>query len=101
MRTMRGRSRCLKPWASAMSTSSTSAPAISTPVGATADHHEAEGPLGDLGPIGVDLFEALEDVVAQPQGVGEPLQRQRVLLGPIDPEVAGRRPGGEHEVVEA
>ena len=53
---------------------------------AAADDHERQGAVVDERPVGVGGLEPLEHVVAQRDGVGERVQRERVLGRAVDAE---------------
>ena len=71
------------------------------PGGAASDDDEGERPPG-VGPLGmgVDVLQPAQDVVAQPTGVGQRVEREAVLRGPGDAEELGRGAAGHDQRVE-
>ena len=83
-----------------MANSSASAPAVSTPVGPPPTTTKVSSPSADRRPVGVGRLEALDDVVPQPHGVGQRVEREAVLGRAGRAEVGDRGAAGQHEVVE-
>ena len=61
--------------------------------------HEGEGAVAGAGPVGVRLLEPAEHLAADAGGVGEGLERHRVLGHAGNAEVAAHRARGEDEIV--
>ncbi len=68
--------------------------------GTSPDDGEGERSRSQGRRVDLGRFEAFEDVVSKPCGVGEVVERQRVLGCALDAEVVRRRPCRDHQVVE-
>ena len=69
--------------------------------GRAASHDdEVQDPVVDEAGLAVGGLEQRQQVVADPYGVLEVVQREGVLARAVDAEVVGRGTGGHHEVVE-
>ena len=79
---------------------SASAPAISTPVGAAADDDEVQRAPVDQRGVAVGVLEHADDARAQPLGVVERVERERVApRRPGVPKKFGCEPGRQHDGV--
>ena len=79
--------------------SSPRVPASSTPVAPPPTMVTANSRLPVR--VGAEPLEAVHDVVAQHDRVGPGVEAEGVLLGSLRPEVVGRHPGGQDQVVVA